>query len=531
MAQEPPYLVVGAGPAAVAATMALTTAGRRVILLDTGLALEGEREAARRRMAATLPAQWSPADVALTRFSPEGAAGAGYKQLFGSDVAFRDDGALELRARSGVGARPSYAVGGFSNVWGAGVLPYAERDLSGWPITADELADGYRAVFSFMPYAAEEDELSARYPLHAVPDGPLLRSHAAEQLLARLRSRAGVLAGAGYHFGASRLAVRVGHPAPSRGCCYCAHCLDGCPYGHIYNAADTIATLRDGGLIDYRPGLHVERVTERDGEVIVEADSLGGGPGASFSAPRVFLAAGGLSSTVILQRSGLLPERARILDSQTLYLPFLWVGPTGRTGREPGHTLAQLFLVLEDPAVCAHPIHISLYTYNDGLTERARATHPHLASLLGPALDGINRHLMIGICFLHSDASHRIASSVSPAGRSVDLAAELNPATPATLSRMKRSLLRSLGAIGLIPLAPLAERAPAGGGFHFGGSVPMRVRPGAGEADTLGRPVPARRIHVVDSSCFPSIPSGTVTLSAMANAHRIATAAMLEDHA
>ena len=59
----------------------------------------------------------------------------------------------------------------------------------------------------------------------------------------------------------------------------------------------------------------------------------------------------------------------------------------------------------------------------------------------------------------------------------------------------------------------------------------MRARPGVGEADTLGRPLPARRIHVVDSSCFPSIPSGTITLPAMANAYRIARSVMLEERA
>jgi choline dehydrogenase-like flavoprotein len=524
-----PYIVVGGGPAGAAAAMALTAAGRRVLVLDPGLTLEPEREAARRRMAATVRARWSPADVALTRFSAHGAGGAGYKQLFGSDLAFRDDGALDLRAQPGVAARPSYALGGLSNVWGAGVLPYAERDMSGWPITAGELSDAYRAVFEFLPYAAEEDELATRYPLLAAPDGPLLRSPPGEALLARLRAHAAALGDAGYHFGASRLAVRVGHPAPASGCCYCAHCLDGCPYGHIYNAADTIATLRDTGLIDYRPGLHVERIAERDGEVTVEATALGGGPGASFSAPRAFLAAGALSSTVILQRSGFLPERTAILDSQTLYLPFLWIGRGGARSREPGHTLAQAFMVLEDPAVSAHPVHISLYTYNDGLSERARATHPRLASLLGPALEGITRQMVIGICFLHSAESHRIAIAVGRAGRSVRLETEPNPATDATLARLQHALGRSLGAIGLIPLAPLAERAPAGGGFHFGGSVPMRERPRAGEADTLGRPLPARRIHVVDSSCFPSIPSGTVTLPAMANAYRIASAATLEE--
>jgi choline dehydrogenase-like flavoprotein len=527
---EQPYVIVGAGPAGAAAATALAAARRRVTVLDAGLTLEPEREAARRRMAATAPALWSAADVALTRFSAAGSGGAGYKQLFGSDVAFRDDGALELRA-DGVAARPSYALGGLSNVWGAGVLPYTESDLRGWPVSAGELGDAYRAVLSFMPYAAEEDELAEHYPLHAVPDGPLLRSQAGEQLLARLRGHAARLARAGYLFGASRLAVRVGHPAPAHGCCYCGHCLDGCPYGHIYNAGDTILALARQGLIDYRPGLHAERLSEDGAQVTVEARALRGDRDVRIHASRVFLAAGAVSSTIVLQRSGLLAERAQMLDSQTLYLPFLWLGRVGATGREPGHTLAQAFLVLDDPDVCANPVHISLYTYNDGLNERARAIHPRLSALLGPALDLINRRLVIGICFLHSDDSHRIESSVGGADGGAQLTARLNPATPAILDRLQRALLRSLAPLGLIPLAPLAERAGAGGGFHSGGSVPMRLRPGPGEADTLGRPVRARRIHVIDSACFPSIPSGTVTLTAMANAHRIAGAALVEDGA
>src|SRR5262249_35844703 len=250
VSDRPPYLIVGAGPAATAAASALVAGGRRVLVIDAGLALEPERGAARRRMAAPAAGGRGPAAARAARLLGHG--GAGYKQLFGSDLAFRDDGALELRVGPGVAARPSYAIGGLSNVWGAGVLPYAESDLDGWPITAGELSDAYRAVFQFMPYAAEEDELAGRYPLHAPPDGPLLRSHVGERRLERLRAHAPALARAGYQFGASRLAVRVGHPAPASGCCYCAHCLDGCPYGHIYNAADTISQLRDAGLIDYR---------------------------------------------------------------------------------------------------------------------------------------------------------------------------------------------------------------------------------------------------------------------------------------
>jgi choline dehydrogenase-like flavoprotein len=532
MAQpELPYLVIGAGPAGAATAKALVAAGQRPVVVDTGLRLEPEREAARQRLAATAPDRWDPTDVEMIRFAAHGTGGPGYKQLFGSDVAFEDAGVLPVTADPGVRARPSYALGGLSNVWGAGILPYGERDLEGWPLTAGDLRAHYRAVLDFIPYAAEEDELAQRYPICAQPDGPLLRSEAGERLLARMRAHAPALARAGYHFGASRLAVRVGHPAPAAGCVYVGRCLDGCPYRHIYSASQTIEALYREGLIEYRPGLHVDRVFESDGGVTVQASSLDGGPGATLHGRRAFVAAGAVSTTAVLQRSGLLGARAEIRDSQTVFLPFAWIAPAGRTGREPGHTLAQAFLVLDDPAVSSEPVHISLYTYNDGLSDRARAAHPRVSSLLGPGLEAIIRRLVVGICFFHSHDSHAIESVWDEASASIRLKPIINRETGGVLRRLHRSLARSLTPLGLVPLSPLAEVAPPGGGYHYGGSVPMRRQPGADEADPLGRPVPAQRVHVVDSSCFPTVPGSTITLTAMANAHRIATVAAAEEQA
>ncbi len=77
MSDPEPYVVVGAGPTAAAAAKALLAAGQRVVVLDTGLSLEPEREAARKRMAATSPAMWQSSDVALTRFSDQGESGLG----------------------------------------------------------------------------------------------------------------------------------------------------------------------------------------------------------------------------------------------------------------------------------------------------------------------------------------------------------------------------------------------------------------------------------------------------------------------
>ena len=53
----------------------------------------------------------------------------------------------------------------------------------------------------------------------------------------------------------------------------------------------------------------------------------------------------------------------------------------------------------------------------------------------------------------------------------------------------------------------------------------MKKAPGALETDALGRLSGLQRVHLVDASVLPSIPATTITLSVMANAHRIASTA------
>jgi choline dehydrogenase-like flavoprotein len=54
----------------------------------------------------------------------------------------------------------------------------------------------------------------------------------------------------------------------------------------------------------------------------------------------------------------------------------------------------------------------------------------------------------------------------------------------------------------------------------------MRRNPGAFEVDLQGRPTGFSRVHLVDASVFPSLPATTITLSVMANAHRIGSVAL-----
>ena len=62
--------------------------------------------------------------------------------------------------------------------------------------------------------------------------------------------------------------------------------------------------------------------------------------------------------------------------------------------------------------------------------------------------------------------------------------------------------------IGVFPIIPKLSIKPPGRGYHSGGTFPMRVSPKLCESDLLGRPYSFKRVHLVDSSVFPTIPPG-----------------------
>ena len=62
-----------------------------------------------------------------------------------------------------------------------------------------------------------------------------------------------------------------------------------------------------------------------------------------------------------------------------------------------------------------------------------------------------------------------------------------------------------------------------GGGYHSGGTLPMRRIPETFETDTLGRLPSLPGVHVVDASVLPTVPASPTAFTVMANAHRIAS--------
>jgi choline dehydrogenase-like flavoprotein len=518
-------IVIGSGPAGVAATRALVDAGQRVTMIDAGDTIEPGRMESFDALAHNDPAH-RPEQLArrMRHAFPVSTKQVPLKPSYGSLFPYALHDADLPIIHEHAASLPSLACGGLSNSWGAAILPFRAGDIGDWPITLDELEPHYRAVLDFMPIAGERDELSEILPLYSDRPNRLQRSRQTERLLTHMRARATAVGAAKLRFGASRLAVTASTET-ARDCRYTGLCMYGCPYRSIYNAAHTLDALARSGRLDYRPGLYVDRLSEEGDSVTIHLhprkrsrDSY------RLTASRVFVACGSISSTrLMLDSIAAPPPGIRLQDSQYFLLPMITRYPAGVTVATQSNTLAQIFLELEDPTISKHTVHMQIYGYNDlmlsALVRRVALPRAALERLLAPVVGRV----VVVQGYLHSDDSPGL--TMYRDGGHVRLVGDAVRQRETPVNAVVRRLLAAGHLLGTLPVTSLLQFGVPGKSNHLGGSLPMRRIPGRLETDTLGRLPGWQRVHVVDASIFSSVPATTVTMSAMANAHRIATTA------
>ncbi len=506
------HYVIGSGPAGVACAMALLARGEEVTMLDAGFGLEPDVRALVEGMAKQAPDQWSPVSLRSVKTLAV-AGGSPRKLVYGSEYPYRQPEGYLAPAGKNVDFSPSFAAGGLSNVWGAAMLPYIQADIDDWPIRLSDLAKYYPRVLDFVPLTGRIDRLAGTFPLYTDEFQFHRPSRQAERYLQALERHQESFAKQGMTFGAARLAVNVSGAAGGD-CLYCGMCMFGCPYDLIYSSRHTLAQLMTNPSFGYVGGVLVERLTE-DSATVRIGGHLVTGESVEYEAERVFLGAGAIPTTQILMDS-LDIGKTTLLDTQYFVLPLLQAAGSGAR-REDLHTLAQVFIDIRDLAISPRTVHLQLYTYNEifDLELARRFGVLRRAIPAGPMLDRMS--VIQG--FLHSDDSVKVRVVRGSSG--VRLRRIKNDRPREVIRRVVKRLTRNAMRLGAAPVLPMMKIEQPGKSFHFGGTFPMSKKPRMGQSDKMGRPSGLERVHVIDSSCFPSVPATTITLSVMANAYRI----------
>ena len=501
--------IIGSGLSGVAAAAALVQRGCRPTILDAGLTPDSVARMLKARMACAEPEDWSKDDVALLkRIGPPAPSGIPRKLHFGSWFPYWDVDPATSANVERASMHRSFALGGFSNVWGAVTQALPDREFTSWPITPPELAPHYAAARALL----------------ADGSGP----RASVQARAFYRDLAGSrreLERRGIRFGYPDLAVRTADDPGGKGCRYCGLCLYGCPYDAIYNAGSTLARLVQEGRVGYLPGVIVDRLSPERGRVRIEARSLADGSSGSLEGGRVFVAAGLLETArIILNSLALYDTALSVQHSDIFTLPILRFDAEGDVARERLHTLCQLVVEIEDGAICRYPVRLQLYGYNDLYPQLLERRAGRLARPLDRALRAMSARLFIAFGYLHSDVSSRIRVTLS--GREpakLRLQGEPNPEARRIGRAVAQKLLRASRYLRAVAVPFQLRLDLPGGGYHTGGSFPMSRAAASLETDRWGCISSLPGIHLVDASVLPSVPAAALAFTVMANSHRIAS--------
>ena len=519
-------LIIGSGPAAAGVALALAAdRTQKIVVLDIGGSLEDDRRRIRDSIASTAEPEWTDDAIGAITCQPlvERRKTLPEKWSYGSNFPLRDVGQLEgVRAIGGANRSVvSGAYGGFSNLWGAQIMPFSARTFDRWPFGRQEMDPHYRIALDEMTLTGDEDDLSTLFPLLTSPPPLPKLAERTQKVLARYEASRSEVQSLGITIGRARLAMR------SRDCSLCGLCMTGCPYGLIYSASHTFDRMRAEGRVDYRKNLLAVDLRERNSVPEVDLLDLRSGRVMTMSAERIFVACGGIGTTRLVMGSLRIFDRTIELgESVQIVMPAISRSPTKTDPRnERDFTLNQFNLVYDASGDGFDLCQMHFYPYNPVFeTSLPRPLQHRFAKPLATAF---LRRLSVGLGYIPSWASPKVRVTAKPRseGQLPELVIGREPISgwPAMFRSMSLAMLRAAPALDLWPILPMASVSPAAKSYHFGGSFPHSNRRAGLATDRLGRLERWDNIHLVDASVFPNVPATTFTLTIMANAHRIAT--------
>ncbi len=454
--------IIGSGPSGVSAAVALLKRNERVTILDVGLTREDtiEKSSSRKNLKST--------------------QGSFFSYDFSNKQIYKNKS----------GYLGSKAFGGHSNTWGANLYQFKSHDLVNWEIDMDDLDLAYKSVLEFVPSSVSTPSEN-------------------EQFFAKMLI---FFSGINDSFNAqySKLAINKNKCKNSQSC------LSGCNNGAIYNSSHTIEELLKDSNFSYKKNIQVIAVNEIDGEVMVRYELEG--IESFFKGKKCLLAAGPLNNLIILKKSGIFNKATiKMQDSQYFIFPAFSLK---NLPLSEGFSLSKFFIAYKSKKINSffqiyrfQKIFIDVgfnLKYSKRFISFLSIFFSRKVLITQAYLDSINS-VNLNIFF---DENKKVNIHFSKVDR-IKALLKIN----AHLMHLSKFFLKT----GFFVFPFLVKVLKPGSGFRCGGLFPMKKTPNEDECDFLGRLNNCINIHLIDTSIFNTIPPGPITLTAMANAYRIAS--------
>jgi len=516
------FLVIGSGPAGVSAALPLLEAGHAVTMISAGSpvpapsrganwwSLRAEQMEGWRSLQSEDPCVWTSISATSPKFRTPRAAAlfAGYGEALGIEAL-------------GFAAQGALALGGLSQVWGAGVACFDNSDLAGTVLDAAALAPHYDYLARHIGVSGLDDDLGPFFGRHVALQPPTPLSQAAKALergylRARERfTREGVVLGRG------RNAVLT-LSRPRRGACVaCALCLWGCGERAIYTADQELESLQHFHRFKLQHSLLVTALRRETDRWVVEARDETTREPLCYSAPVVLLGAGALGTARLVRAAlGLYGVPGRLISNPTSAFALWLPRHLGSAQEHNVFALSQLSLSIAGPAGISDAAFSNIFQLSglpaSELLSRFPLSLPTARRILRILMPG----MLVGNLFLPGLLSrHQLTLRADGA---LTLEGGLASEVASRLLDVKRRLRAALLRAGAVILPGGFQASEPGSDLHYVGTVPMRANPSPGECDALGEAIGLPGVYVIDGSALPVLPAKAHTFTVMANARHIA---------
>lgn len=415
---------------------------------------------------------------------------AAQKNKFGSYYPYDTDGSnLAFHSQGNY----SMANGGLSSTWGAGLRIWPKRELEKLEVTAEEIYQAARALLEELPYTGTNESLGIPN-LDDETHKPFPKGSAVLSDLFQFKNFED------YEIIRPSLAIDT---LGTNECTGCGECLTGCPYGSIFDSGVRIDNLVLRKKVKRAIGV-VEKVSQDEQKVTayIKTDTKE----STQIFDHVFLCAGAIGTPEILMNSRIIPKRIEILDSQVFY--FIGIKFSVLRKKENLFALSEVGMYTKNQN---QKIYASLYECN--MENRRRIAEKIRFSLRLPISSlpkFVDRFLVLGIGFLHSDQSGKIELSMEHSAK-IAVNTIQNGQTSKEIKSALRIIYKNLRAKKLMVIPRIFTAPGVGEGFHSGGGAPVGS-PILGKNGSISN---ATRIHVSDTSLLPFLEPGPHTFTAM----------------
>lgn len=521
-------IVVGSGPGAVMAAQTLVEAGHEVAMLDVGnqsnMALPSENHSFLE--ARTLDSQQHHYFLGKefeTVPSPEISTGA---QLTPSRRHIIKDVNRFCPIKSdNFFPMESLAKGGLGVGWGLGAYIYNDAELEAAGLPRESMRTSYKKIAERIGISCGQDDIQP-FVAQDIPNllPPLIPDNSIRSAIEKYKKKKdwfqkrGIVAGMP---SMALLSVDYDNRQATK-----------------YSDMDFYS---DHGFAAWRPQMVVDRLMEKSNFTyipkhyvidfketnhgikvrVLQTENL---TETVFYAEKLVLAAGALGTARIALRS-LKIDSLPILCNPYSYMPAISLSRLGKPLSEKKTSMAQAML-LSIPENPLEIVSVAIYTYRSLLLTRLVQQSPlnirdnlKLFNYLQSAF------VIAGVHYPDAGEGKRKLSLVpdksSPTGDALKVDFQIDATLNKLIKNGEKVVKQALGKMGIRVIKKL--NPGYGSSIHYGGSLPVSSVEVLGSSDKNGRIHGTKNCYVADGSGFAFLPAKGITLSIMANAHRVAS--------